>query len=112
MQQSFSKLRKNLKREAPELLYFGGVAFKGQAGVLDSALSGVTKKAAAGLMEVVTTSGPATGIAADLQKIKTMAQAAMSAGNPSLGIASGVDHKNIGSYIQSGARFFFCRNKY
>lgn len=74
-------------------LYFGGVAFKYQKEVTDYALAA---RIATSYMDVVTTSGPATGSAASIDKIKTMKQAI---GNFPLAIASGITPDNICNYL-------------
>ncbi len=70
-------------------IYFGGVAFKycKQPENLIEAT-----KEAVNLMDIVTTSGAATGIAADIEKIKEMKAAI---GNKPLAIASGINAGNI-----------------
>ncbi len=74
-------------------LYFGGVAFKGQAHVDD-----VQKVAATAIdfMDVVTTSGPQTGFAAPVEKIAAMKE---SIGDRPLALASGVTIDNVGDYL-------------
>ena len=74
-------------------LYFGGVAFKYQRQVEDV---GRAARLAAEYMDVVTTSGPATGEPADLVKIQTM-KAAL--GDVPLAIASGTTSENVGGYL-------------
>lgn len=74
-------------------LYFGGVAFKYQNPVRD--VESVTRVATI-YMDVVTTSGPGTGLAADPEKIRKMKSAI---GNFPLAIASGITHDNIGDYL-------------
>jgi len=74
-------------------LYFGGVAFKYRRPVEDVARAA---RIAAGYMDVVTTSGPATGQAADVAKIRTM-KAAL--GATPLAIASGITPENVGDYL-------------
>lgn len=78
---------------APDCLYFGGVAFKYQRHVenLESAC-----QLAARFMDVVTTSGPGTGEAADVEKIQRM-KAAL--GPQPLAIASGITPENVGGYL-------------
>jgi predicted TIM-barrel enzyme len=73
--------------------YFGGVAFKGQKTVQD-----VEKAArnAAPLMDVVTTSGAGTGIAAPLEKLQRMRTAL---GDRALAIASGITPENVRDYL-------------
>ena len=77
-----------------EGLYFGGVAFKYQAPVVD--LEKVTKLAMK-YMDVVTTSGDATGIAADVEKVIAM-RAALGEDKP-LALASGITPDNISTYL-------------
>lgn len=70
-------------------VYFGGVAFKTQRkpnSYVDSAI------AAVGNMDVITTSGPGTGLAPDLEKITDMKDAV---GYAPLAIASGMNIENI-----------------
>lgn len=74
-------------------LYFGGVAFKYQRHVTDFVSAART---AAKYMDLVTTSGPGTGRAADPAKIKTMKQAI---GEASLAIASGITPDNVVQYL-------------
>lgn len=73
--------------------YFGGVAFKGQTPTYD--FDEVARRATA-YMDVVTTSGTATGVAADLSKIKTMKAAV---GKHPLAIASGITPENVAEYL-------------
>ncbi|MGD2153244.1 MAG: BtpA/SgcQ family protein [Gemmatimonadales bacterium] len=74
-------------------LYFGGVAFKYQRPVED-----LTRAArlAVRYMDVVTTSGPGTGIAAAREKIAAMKQAV---GGFPLAIASGITPENVSDYL-------------
>ena len=74
-------------------LYFGGTAFKYQPAVTD--LRNVTRTAAA-YMDVVTTSGPATGEAASVDKIRSMKEAL---GDRPLAIASGITPDNVDDYL-------------
>ena len=78
---------------SPRALYFGGVAFKYQRHVDD--LVSAAKRAAE-FMDVVTTSGPGTGQAAHVDKIRAMKQAL---GEFPLAIASGITPDNIGAYL-------------
>lgn len=73
--------------------YFGGVAFKGEAPVSDPAKAA---KAAARFMDVVTTSGPATGVPAEVGKIRQMKGAL---GDHRLAVASGITPENVGDYL-------------
>ncbi|MFO0864770.1 MAG: BtpA/SgcQ family protein [Gemmataceae bacterium] len=77
----------------PECLYFGGVAFKFQREVekLEKACH-----IASQYMDVVTTSGPGTGEAADIGKISRMRNAL---GNAPLAIASGITPANVDKYL-------------
>lgn len=74
-------------------LYFGGVAFKYQREVTDLATAA---SIAADYMDVVTTSGPATGQAAAPDKIRIMKQAI---GDVPLAIASGITPENVIEYL-------------
>jgi len=77
-------------------LYFGGTAFKKQR---DVAPADYAKSAhlACNFMDVVMTSGVATGRAADMAKIETFRKAC---GDTPLGLASGVTPENIADYGQ------------
>lgn len=75
-----------------KIKYFGGVAFKYQKPV-DHAKATVLAK---GLMDVITTSGPGTGQAPTLDKIKIMDKARDY--NQSLAVASGLSIENISSF--------------
>lgn len=72
--------------------YFGGVAFKGQNRV-DAKKSA---SLARGFMDVVTTSGDGTGIAAAVDKIASMKEAI---GDYPLAIASGITVDNVEKYL-------------
>jgi predicted TIM-barrel enzyme len=74
-------------------LYFGGVAFKYQRPVRDLAR---VARLAAPWLDVVTTSGPGTGEAADPDKIRVMKEAI---GDHPLAIASGVTPENVTDYL-------------
>jgi len=75
-------------------MYFGGVAFK-YVHDPNTDVRAVASVASA-LMDVVTTSGAATGKAADVDKISTMAEAA----SPTpLAIASGLTSENVSLYL-------------
>jgi hypothetical protein len=75
-------------------LYFGGVAFKYQRPVDDLARAA---RSATRYVDVVTTSGPGTGMAAAREKIAAMKAAA---GDFPLAIASGVTPENVGHYLE------------
>ncbi|HVM76868.1 MAG TPA: BtpA/SgcQ family protein [Candidatus Paceibacterota bacterium] len=74
-------------------LHFGGVAFKHQKLSKDPAKAA---RLATPFMDVVTTSGDATGIAADVQKICRMKGAI---GAFPLAIASGITPENVEQYM-------------
>lgn len=76
-------------------IYFGGVAFKGQRRVKPE-LYGEAARKAMPFMDVVTTSGPGTGEAADVDKIRVMKEAI---GDFPLAIASGITPENVGDYL-------------
>ncbi len=75
-------------------LYFGGTAFKKQR-VVSPEDYGRSAEIAAGCMDVVTTSGVATGEEADMGKIRAFRQAI---GGGSLALASGVTPENAARY--------------
>jgi uncharacterized protein len=77
--------------------YFASVAFKTQGHCPDPVA--VAKKAV-GHCDVVTTSGPGTGFAPDVEKIKAMKEAI---GDKPLAIASGVSPKNIHLFSMADA---------
>lgn len=81
-----------LLREKPTHQFFGSVAFKYQKRDSDPAAAAVV---AAELGMIPTTSGSATGKAADLGKIQSMRDAL---GSRPLGIASGITPENIHLY--------------
>jgi uncharacterized protein len=77
-------------------LYFGGVAFKYQREI---AAANLGRAAAAALpyMDVICTSGPGTGQAADPQKVIAMRAGLGDTG--ALALASGVAEANVASYL-------------
>ncbi|CAN5546108.1 hypothetical protein BH11PLA2_BH11PLA2_25370 [soil metagenome] len=81
------------QERASQCLYFGGVAFKYQRPVQDLEAACIT---AARFMDVVTTSGPGTGHAADVEKIRRMKVAL---GETPLAIASGITPENVNEYL-------------
>ena len=84
---------------APACLYFGGVAFKYQRDVAD--LEGACRIAAK-YVDVVTTSGPGTGQAAEVKKIRRMKEAL---GHKPLAIASGITVENVVDYLPYATSF-------
>ncbi|MEM8729354.1 MAG: BtpA/SgcQ family protein [Pseudomonadota bacterium] len=86
-------------RDGWDGLYFGGTAFKKQRPV-DPSQYGRAAEIARNFMDVVTTSGAATGIEADDDKIKTM-RAAM--GETPMALASGITPENAHRYREVDA---------
>lgn len=76
-------------------IYFGGVAFKYQK--QPYSLSEACKESN-GRMDVITTSGKGTGLAADINKIKTMHKTSSEIHMP-LAIASGIDISNVDEFL-------------
>ncbi len=72
-------------------LYFGGVAFKTQSEVAQEDLPWVAQTAAR-FVDVVTTSGRATGVAIRVEKLRAMREAL---GEHRLAVASGVSPENV-----------------
>jgi predicted TIM-barrel enzyme len=87
---SLSRLRAESGRDG---LYFGGVAFKHQRPVKDPAAAA---RAAVPFVDVITTSGSATGSAPSTEKVASMRGAI--GGHP-LAIASGVSPENVQEYL-------------
>jgi hypothetical protein len=89
-------------------LYFGGVAFKYQP--IEKDLKGACE-AAITSMNVVTTSGPSTGFAPEIKKIREMREYL---GSHILAIASGLDFVNVVDYIYDADIFMLsssiCKN--
>ncbi|QIE48028.1 adenine phosphoribosyltransferase (plasmid) [Pseudohalocynthiibacter aestuariivivens] len=82
-------------------LYIGGTAFKKQREVAPEFYA-TSAQIACGFMDVVVTSGVATGQAADLSKIRTFRE---SCGNTALGVASGITPENANQFM-SGVDLF------
>lgn len=78
-------------------LYVGGTAFKKQREV-DPAHYGTSARIATRYMDVVVTSGVATGHAADVGKIETFR---MHCGDTALGLASGITPDNAAQYADA-----------
>lgn len=78
-------------------LYIGGTAFKKQRDV-DPAQYGKSARIATNYMDVVVTSGVATGHAADVGKIDTFRE---HCGNTALGLASGITPENAAQYADA-----------
>lgn len=75
-------------------LYFGGVAFKGQR--LEGDVAAAAERAV-GLVDVVTTSGAATGVSAPEEKVRLMHEALR--GRRPLALASGITPENVEVYL-------------
>jgi predicted TIM-barrel enzyme len=76
-------------------LYFGGVAFKYQREVSPKDLSRAAEMSLP-YMDVLCTSGPGTGYAADVEKVRAL-RAGL--GDHAMALASGVTPDNVGSYL-------------
>ena len=76
-------------------LYFGGTAFKTQAPIAADRLPEVGRAAAA-FVDVVTTSGPGTGRAASVDKVRRLREAI---GDHPLALASGVTPDNVDAFL-------------
>lgn len=77
-------------------LYFGGVAFKYQQPEVPPSRWAEVARVAAESVGVVTTSGPGTGEAADVEKVQVM-RAAL--GDHALALASGITPANVANYL-------------
>ena len=78
-------------------IYIGGTAFKKQREV-DPAQYARSARIASGFMDVVVTSGVATGHAADVAKIDTFRK---NCGDTALGLASGITPENAAQYADA-----------
>ena len=76
-------------------LYFGGVAFKYQREIAPEDLGRAAERAAPH-MDVLCTSGPGTGHAADIQKVRALG---LGLGDHAMALASGVTPDNVCSYL-------------
>lgn len=76
-------------------VYFGGVAFKGQRKVLPDWYGEAAAKATP-YVDVVTTSGPGTGMPAEVGKVRAMREAV---GDSPIALASGVTPGNVADYL-------------
>lgn len=91
---TFLRMRKVRKWEG---IYFGGVAFKYQHKEVDVAFAA---RLATQYVDVITTSGDATGLAPDVEKILLMKEAACDAATDfPLAIASGMTPENVREYM-------------
>lgn len=79
-------------------LYFGGVAFKYQGYFTDIEAANAATIATK-YMDVVTTSGPGTGQAISLSKLRSMSEALRENDDFALGLASGVNLENVGDFL-------------
>ena len=77
-------------------LYFGGVAFKYQRDVASDALGQATVLATS-YVDVVCTSGPGTGKAAQIDKLVAMRHAV--GPEAAIALASGVTAENVAAYL-------------
>ncbi|MDP3941844.1 MAG: BtpA/SgcQ family protein [bacterium] len=78
-----------------ETLYFGGVGMKHQPEIPDDLL-GLVAHLSSGWVDIVTTSGPATGVSAPIKKIEKMK---MGIGLLPLALCSGVSAENVEEYL-------------
>jgi uncharacterized protein len=76
-------------------LYFGGLAMKYQRKVPDEQLA-VAAQRACQFLDVITSSGPETGIAAPLDKAKLLRAGA---GSHPIALASGISPENVSHYL-------------
>ena len=84
-----------------EGMYFGGTAFKKQRTVEPSKYHEAASLAT-GYMDVVTTSGIATGKSAEIEKIRIFREGVK---NHALAIASGITPENVGDYMDVADAF-------
>lgn len=77
-------------------LWFGGVGFKYQRPIPDESLGYMAVLAALGGVDVITTSGPATGAPPSAERIAGL-RAAL--GDHAIGIASGISIENVAAFL-------------
>lgn len=94
IQQEAEEIARIREESGWEGLYFGGVCFKKQRPVPEE-MTGTAARIAARYLDVVTTSGVATGHEADLGKIETFRE---EIGAAPLALASGITPENAGRY--------------
>ncbi len=99
---AFAERAREARAMALGPLYFGGVAFKGQAPVADRDLPRLGSYAQ-WRMDVVTTSGRATGSAADPARVAALAWKVSPPA--AVGLASGVTPENVGDYLPHAHAF-------
>lgn len=90
-----ARFRQARQRAGWKGLYFGGVAFKYQREVPNALLPSAAEKAIP-WMDVITSSGPGTGVAASVEKVMALRSGA---GAHPLGLASGVSPENIARFL-------------
>ena len=78
-------------------IYIGGTAFKKQREV-DPSMYGYSARLATNHMDVIVTSGIATGHAVDLKKINIFRQ---NCGETTMAVASGISPENVNKYIKN-----------
>lgn len=97
---AFLEYLKELKgQHCPNTILFGGVAFKYQEEVSNP---GVSAALAAPYIDIITTSGEATGIEPEADKIRGMRN---SIGNHPLAIASGITPDNVSFFLRNTNAF-------
>lgn len=92
------KTKARRDRTAWDGLLLSGVAFKYQDPVAPDQWGPVAFLASQAGVDVVVTSGPATGDPADPQKLALMRQAI---GDHALGVASGISEKNVDPFLET-----------
>jgi predicted TIM-barrel enzyme len=94
---AFMRAREIAEQGGWQGAYFGGVAFKYRAPVALDQIKDIVKKAVP-FVDVVTTSGDATGVPPTEEKIRTFRQA-LGDTHP-LAVASGITPKNVDPYLE------------
>lgn len=94
---SADKLLQRQQEQDTDILYFGGLDFKHQKKLSPEEYPFAIQQAKK-YLDVITTSGSATWVSADAQKVKNIKQLA---GSHPVGLASGVTAQNIHEYIHN-----------
>lgn len=95
------KIKEARKRSGWDGLYFGGVAFKYQLAIPDKHLRYVAM-VAMNYMDVIVTSGPATGVSPTEEKVMAMREGI---GDFPLAIASGMTPENVKKFVPHVSAF-------
>ena len=84
-------------------VFFGGLSMKGQGYIQDDDAAAAFVSRAKPYVDVVTTSGPGTGVSIPMTRFQTIKD--VTGQEPPLALASGVDEFNLSYYLEEGADY-------